>query len=61
MAVEIFTKVWDRAGIELATPVFEVRHLSVARHDTNCITLHGCLKGVLSSVLTHGFSSNVAY
>ena len=29
-------KVWDRAGIELATPGSAVSLASVARHDTNC-------------------------
>ena len=32
----ISTKVWDRAGIELATPEFAVNLASVARHVTNC-------------------------
>ena len=41
MAVEIIswsisTKVWDRAGIELATPGSAVRFASVARHVTYC-------------------------
>ena len=41
MAVEIIswsicTKVWDRAGIELATPGSAVRFASVARHVTDC-------------------------
>ena len=31
-------KVWDRAGIELATPGSAVRHASVARHVTDCAT-----------------------
>ena len=31
-------KVWDRAGIELATPRSAVRLASVARHVTNCAT-----------------------
>ena len=34
----ISTKVWDRAVIELATPVSAVRHASVARHITDCTT-----------------------
>ena len=43
MTVEIIsrsisTKVWDRAGIELATPGSAVRHASVARHATDCAT-----------------------
>ena len=43
MTVEIIswsisTKVWDRAGIELATPGIAVRHASVARHVTDCAT-----------------------
>ena len=32
----ISTKVWDRAGIKLATPGTVVRHASVARHVTDC-------------------------
>ena len=41
MTVEIIsrsisTKVWGRAGIELATPGSAVRHTSVARHVTDC-------------------------
>ena len=35
------TKVWDRAGIKLATPGSAVRLASVARHVTNCATLSG--------------------
>ena len=31
-------KVWDRAGIELATPGSAVRLASVARHVTDCPT-----------------------
>ena len=46
MTVEIIsgsisTKVWDRAGIELATPGSAVRHASVARHVTDCATQPG--------------------
>ena len=29
-------KVWDQAGIELATPRSAVRHVSAARHVTDC-------------------------
>ena len=46
MTVEIIswsiaTKVWDRTGIELATPGSAVRHASVARHVTVCATRPG--------------------
>ena len=46
MTVEIIswsisTKVWDRAGIELATPGSAVRLASVARHVTDCATQPG--------------------
>ena len=46
MTVEIIswsiaTKVWYRAGIELATPESAVRHASVARHVTDCATRPG--------------------
>ena len=34
----ISTKVWDRGGIELATPGSAVRLASVARHVTDCAT-----------------------
>ena len=34
-------KVWDRAGIELATPGSAVRLASVARHVTDCATRPG--------------------
>ena len=53
MTVEIIswsisTKVWDRAGIELATPGSAVRNVSVARHVTDCATrpgdMHICVK-----------------
>ena len=37
----IFTKVWYRAGIELATPGSAVRHAFVARHVTDCATWPG--------------------
>ena len=43
----ISTKVWDRAGIELATPGSAVRHASVARHVTDCATRPGTLVIVL--------------
>ena len=48
MTVEIIsrsisTKVWDRAGIELATPGSAVRLASVARHVTDCTTRPGNL------------------
>ena len=46
MTVEIIsrsisTKVWDRAGIELATPGIAVGHASVAKHVTDCATRPG--------------------
>ena len=46
MTVEIIswsisTKVWDRTGIELATPGSAIRHASVARHVTDCATRPG--------------------
>ena len=34
-------KVWDRVGIELATPGSAVRLASVARHVTDCATRPG--------------------
>ena len=39
----ISTKVWERAGIELATPGSAVRHASVARHVTDCATQPGIM------------------
>ena len=46
MAVEIiswsiFTKVWDWAEMELATPGSAVRHLSAVRHVTDCVKQPG--------------------
>ena len=46
MTVEIIswsisTKVWDRAGIELATPGSAVSFASVTRHVTDCATRPG--------------------
>ena len=46
MTVEIIswsisTKVWDRAGIELATPGSDVSFASVTRHVTDCATQPG--------------------
>ena len=35
----ISTKVWDRAGIEVATPGSAVRRASVVRHVTICMSL----------------------
>ena len=37
----ISTKVWDRAGIELATPGSAVSFASVTRHVTDCATRPG--------------------
>ena len=37
----ISTKVWDQAGIKLATPGSAVRLASVARHITDCATRPG--------------------
>ena len=50
MTVEIIsrsisTKVWDQAGIELATPESAVRHASVARPFADRLTLIGKNKG----------------
>ena len=55
MTVEIIsqsisTKVWDQAGIELATPGFAVRLASVARHITNCVTRPSTTKKLKSSL-----------
>ena len=41
ISLSISTKVWDRAGVELATPGSAVRHASVARHVTHCATRPG--------------------
>ena len=38
ISLSIATKVWYRAGIELAIPGSAVRHASVARHVTDCAT-----------------------
>ena len=39
----ISIKVWDRAGIELATPESAVRHVSAASHITHFATRPGML------------------
>ena len=56
MTVEIIswsisTKVWDRTGIELATPGSAVRHASVARHLTDCATRSGYIGQMVWYVL----------
>ena len=38
----ISTNVWDRTGIELATPGSAVRQAYVARHVTDCAMQPGC-------------------
>ena len=38
ISLSIYTKVWDRAGIELATPGSAVRHAPVVRHVADCDT-----------------------
>ena len=48
-------KVWDRAGIELATPGFALRLASVARHITDCATRPGIIKVIDNLVqVDHG-------
>ena len=37
----VMAKVWDQAGIELATPGSAVRLASVARHVTDCLMQPG--------------------
>ena len=49
ISLSISTKVWDRAGIELATPGSAVRHAFVARHVTDCATRPGLCCGGASS------------
>ena len=56
MTVEIIswsisTKVWDRAGIELATPGSAVSFASVTRHVTDCATRPGSLRLINMSLL----------
>ena len=52
ISLSISTKVWDRAGIELATPGSAVRHASVARHVTDCdILLNICFIGGIKHIL----------
>ena len=53
MTVEIISwsismKVLDRAGIELATPGYAVRHASVARHVTDWATRPSVLEASLT-------------
>ena len=60
MAVEIIswsisTKVWDRAGIELAILGSEVRHV------TDCGTWPGNLKHLTQICVTDSLESNMSY
>ena len=67
MAVEIisrsiFTKAWERARMELATPVSEVRQASVITHITDFTTWPGgcvlyCFLILLWPVCDYGMSS----
>ena len=52
----ISTKVWDRAGIELATPESAVRLASVARHATDCAVIFNCVIVVVWPTLFCDFS-----
>ena len=61
----ISTKVWDRAGIELATPGSAVRLASVARHVTDCAMWPGhqwlaALSGQLTYILLNQFGQDHA-
>ena len=51
----IFTKVWSRAEIELATLGYAVRQASLARHVTDCATRPdaGLLKENYKSTFLH--------
>ena len=52
-------KVWDRAGIELATPGSAVRHASVARHVTDCATGPGfCAHRIITLIHRLIFRAN---
>ena len=60
MTVEIIswsisTRVWDRAGIKLATPGSAVRHASVARHVTDCATRPSLCFTLVWPADKHGF------
>ena len=57
MTVEIIsqsisTKVWDRTGIELATPGSDVKHASVARHHMRYAARH------IQILIEHSVSSS---
>ena len=59
MTVEIIswsisTKVWDRAGIELATPGSTVSFTSVTRHVTDCATRPGSILSNWGVEAQHG-------
>ena len=41
ISCSISAKVWDRSGIELATPGSAVRYISAVRHVTDCATRPG--------------------
>ena len=51
----ISTKVWGRAGIQLATPGYAVRQASLARHVADCATWpgEGLLKENYKSTFLH--------
>ena len=58
MALEIIsysisTKVWDRAGIDLATPGSAVRHISAVRHVTDCAAGPGFINGYAKKINGH--------
>ena len=52
ISLSISRKVWDRAGIELATPGSAVRLASVARHVTYCAKPGYHFKIVLNKIYT---------
>ena len=51
---QLTSKVWDWAGIELATPESAVRPASVARHVTNC-----AMQPEIASVLVYTLCSHL--
>ena len=68
MTVEIIsssisTKVWERVGMELATPRSAVRHASVARHVTDCATRPGVSEEMFEKLMdgrrSHWYNMNL--
>ena len=54
-------KVWDGAGIELATPGSAVKLISVARHFTDCATQPGIVQCTYLGVSGYNFQKTIVF